>query len=150
MLAFAIDNPTPCTIVIITGDRDLAYALAILKLRSYRIVLVTLPNAHTSLTAQSSVAFDWSNSILKPPIISTTSPSAKSHSKHPAPHASSSQKPQSPPEYVCRLPNPSSTDILEANGSTDITHYLRKQTTPGISSSQATSSRHNAKDINPV
>ncbi|KAF9533387.1 hypothetical protein CPB83DRAFT_471557 [Crepidotus variabilis] len=30
MLAYAIDTPSPATVVIITGDRDFAYALSIL------------------------------------------------------------------------------------------------------------------------
>ncbi|KAF8969794.1 limkain-b1-type NYN domain-containing protein, partial [Flammula alnicola] len=59
MLAHAIDNPAPSTIVLITGDRDFAYAMSILRLRRYRIILLTLPNAHSSLTAQASICMDW-------------------------------------------------------------------------------------------
>jgi hypothetical protein len=64
MLAFAIDNPAPCTIVLITGDRDFSYALSILKLRQYRVVLVTLPNAHPSLRFQAPICFDWFNDVV--------------------------------------------------------------------------------------
>lgn len=46
MLAHALDNPAPSTIVLITGDRDFAYVFSVLKLRRYRTILVTLPNAH--------------------------------------------------------------------------------------------------------
>ena len=70
MLAYAIDNPAPSTLVLISGDRDFAYALSILRLRRYQVVLVTLPNAHPSLTSQASIRFDWLNDILdvqKPP-----------------------------------------------------------------------------------
>jgi len=71
MLAYAIDNPAPSTIVLISGDRDFAYALSILRLRRYQVVLVTLPTAHPSLTSQASTRFDWLNDILdiqKPPL----------------------------------------------------------------------------------
>ena len=65
MLAYAIDNPAPSTIVLISGDRDFAYALSILRLRRYQVVLITLPTAHPSLTSQASVRFDWLNDILE-------------------------------------------------------------------------------------
>lgn len=67
MLAYAIDTPAPSTIVLVTGDRDFAYGLSILNLRRYRTVLVTLPNAHTSLTFQASMCFDWFKDIVNPP-----------------------------------------------------------------------------------
>jgi hypothetical protein len=66
MLAYAIDNPAPTTIVLISGDRDFAYALSILRFRRYRIVLITLSNAHQSLRAQASISFDWVSEILEP------------------------------------------------------------------------------------
>ncbi|KIM48862.1 hypothetical protein M413DRAFT_438036 [Hebeloma cylindrosporum] len=64
MLAYAIDNPAPSTLVLISGDRDFAYALSILRLRRYQVVLVTLSTAHPSLTSQASICFDWLNDIL--------------------------------------------------------------------------------------
>ena len=66
MLAYAIDNPAPSTVILISGDRDFAYALSVLRLRRYRVILVTLPNAHATLTAQASVCFDWVSEILDP------------------------------------------------------------------------------------
>ena len=66
MLAHAIDNPAPSTVVLISGDRDFAYALSILRLRCYRVVLITLSNAHQSLRAQASVFFDWVSDVLEP------------------------------------------------------------------------------------
>ncbi|KAF9533393.1 limkain-b1-type NYN domain-containing protein, partial [Crepidotus variabilis] len=59
MLTYVIDNPTPCTIIVISGDRDFAYALSMLKIRHFQMVLVTLPNAHVSLTSQASLRYDW-------------------------------------------------------------------------------------------
>ena len=66
MLAHAIDNAAPSTIVLISGDRDFAYALSILRFRGYRIVLITLSNAHQSLRAQASISFDWVSEVLEP------------------------------------------------------------------------------------
>ncbi|KJA27236.1 hypothetical protein HYPSUDRAFT_35856, partial [Hypholoma sublateritium FD-334 SS-4] len=59
MLAYAMDHPAPRTLVLISGDRDYAYALAVLRLRRYHVVLVTLGNAHASLVAQASECLDW-------------------------------------------------------------------------------------------
>ncbi|EDR10914.1 uncharacterized protein LACBIDRAFT_315902 [Laccaria bicolor S238N-H82] len=64
MLSHAIDNPAPTTIVLISGDRDFAYAISVLRLRRYHVVLITLANAHLSLTSQASVCHDWSSDIL--------------------------------------------------------------------------------------
>lgn len=64
MLAYAIDNPAPSTIILITGDRDFAYALSILKHRRYQVVLVTLSNAHASLVHQACIRFDWYNDVI--------------------------------------------------------------------------------------
>ncbi|KAH6918936.1 NYN domain-containing protein [Coprinopsis sp. MPI-PUGE-AT-0042] len=71
MLAHAIDHPAPRTFILISGDRDFSYCLATLRLRRYKVVLVTLPNAHASLRAQASVCLDWFadvvNLVLPPP-----------------------------------------------------------------------------------
>ena len=65
MLAYAIDNSAPSTIVLISGDRDFAYALSILRFRRYRIVLITHSNAHQSLRAQASISFDLVSEVLE-------------------------------------------------------------------------------------
>jgi NYN domain len=66
MLAYAIDNQAPSTILLISGDHDFAYALSILRLRRYRIVLITLSNAHPSFRVQESPCFDWVSDVLEP------------------------------------------------------------------------------------
>ena len=63
MLAYAIDNPAPATIILISGDRNFAYAFSILRLRQYQVVLVAPPSAHTSLTSQASVCMDWGSEV---------------------------------------------------------------------------------------
>ena len=66
MLAYAIDNTAPSTIVLISGDRDFAYALSVLRLRRYRVILITLPSAHASLVSQATLHFDWALDVLRP------------------------------------------------------------------------------------
>ncbi|RXW15532.1 hypothetical protein EST38_g10322 [Candolleomyces aberdarensis] len=71
VLAYAMDNlAANSTIVMISGDRDFAYAIAVLCLRKYQVVVITLPNAHPSLVAQASATFSWLDHVLghpKPP-----------------------------------------------------------------------------------
>ncbi|TFK26434.1 hypothetical protein FA15DRAFT_294808 [Coprinopsis marcescibilis] len=91
MLAHAIDHSPPTTtFMIISGDRDFAYALSILTLRLYQVVLVTLPNAHISLTKQATVCFDWFSDVInvirpRDVTISLNSPFTTSPSKRKRP-----------------------------------------------------------------
>ncbi|KAG1756175.1 NYN domain-containing protein [Suillus occidentalis] len=57
MIAFAVDNPSPATIILIAGDRDYAYAISTLRLRQYTVVLIVppAPNIPQSLESQASV-----------------------------------------------------------------------------------------------
>ncbi|KAI9566503.1 limkain-b1-type NYN domain-containing protein, partial [Boletus coccyginus] len=66
MLAFAVDHPSPATIVLIAGDRDYAYAISTLKLRKYQIILVVpSPNTSPSLESQASLVIDWGAAVLR-------------------------------------------------------------------------------------
>jgi hypothetical protein len=64
MIFHAWDSPLPYTFVVITGDRDVAYALAMLRMKSYRVVLISPAGSHLDLTSQASVQLDWSRTIL--------------------------------------------------------------------------------------
>ncbi|KAG2349378.1 hypothetical protein BDR05DRAFT_985929 [Suillus weaverae] len=66
MIAFAVDNPSPATIILIAGDRDYAYAVSTLRLRQYDVVLIVppAPNIPQSLESQASVVVDWNFAIL--------------------------------------------------------------------------------------
>ncbi|KAF9072450.1 NYN domain-containing protein [Rhodocollybia butyracea] len=67
MLTFAMDNlanSSSTTILIISGDKDFAYALSVLRLRMYNVVVVAPSTSHQSLRAQVSKFLDWSASIL--------------------------------------------------------------------------------------
>src|SRR6267154_598887 len=65
MLAFAVDHPSPATIILIAGDRDYAYAMSTLRLRQYSVVLIVppAPNISQSLESQASVVIDWNYAI---------------------------------------------------------------------------------------
>ncbi len=65
MLTYAIDNPAPATIVLISGDRDFVYAVSVLRLRKYRVVLVAPNTAHASLKSQASNVLDWETDIMR-------------------------------------------------------------------------------------
>lgn len=64
MLAYAIDHPAPATIILISGDRDFVYALSVLRLRRYRVVVMAPPSAHKRLGPLASVCVDWKMEVL--------------------------------------------------------------------------------------
>ncbi|KAG6821158.1 hypothetical protein H0H93_005378 [Arthromyces matolae] len=61
MVAFAIEHPTPATILLISSDPDLAYAMSTLRNYKYRVV-VLCPSG--SLEAQADAHFDWDMEVL--------------------------------------------------------------------------------------
>jgi hypothetical protein len=65
MLAFAIDHPPPATLVLISGDKDFAYALSTLRNRRYAIVLI-VPNrgAPIILKSQANAILEWRYDVL--------------------------------------------------------------------------------------
>ncbi|KAG6376081.1 hypothetical protein JVT61DRAFT_2052 [Boletus reticuloceps] len=67
MLAFAVDHPVPATVILITGDRDYAYAVSTLKLRKYQVILIVPSSPHTSpsLESQASLVIDWGAAVLR-------------------------------------------------------------------------------------
>ncbi|KAI0665045.1 NYN domain-containing protein [Cubamyces menziesii] len=66
MMAHAIDNPAPSTIVLITGDRDFVYAVSILSLRNHKVVLIAPRHSHDGLKAQADSVYDWPDDFLTP------------------------------------------------------------------------------------
>ncbi|KAJ7219081.1 NYN domain-containing protein [Mycena pura] len=63
MLAYAMDHPPPATLLLISSDRDFSYAVAVLRLRKYDIVVISLM-AHASLNSQASVWLDWNTHVM--------------------------------------------------------------------------------------
>ncbi|KAI0747887.1 NYN domain-containing protein [Daedaleopsis nitida] len=64
MMAFAIDTPAPATIILISGDRDFVYAVSVLALRQYQVVVLAPRAAHSSLKAQASAVYHWPDQFL--------------------------------------------------------------------------------------
>ena len=64
MLAHAIDNPAPSTVILISGDRDFVYAVSVLRLRKYRVVVIAPNAAHASLKTQASAVYEWPRHVL--------------------------------------------------------------------------------------
>lgn len=65
-MTFAMDNPAPATIVLITGDRDFVYPVSILRMRRYRVILIAPNNTHGSLRYQASSVLHWEQMVGKP------------------------------------------------------------------------------------
>lgn len=59
IIAHAWDHPAPQTIVIISGDRDLAYMIGTLRMRKYEVILLSPNGTHTIFANQASVNLDW-------------------------------------------------------------------------------------------
>lgn len=65
LLAYAIDQPAPATVVLISGDRDFAYPLGVLRNRGYNVVLVTPPiGAVPILEASANIVMSWRQDVL--------------------------------------------------------------------------------------
>jgi hypothetical protein len=64
LITHAWDYSTSHTYVIITGDRDVAYAVAMLRMRKIKVVVISSVTAHPDLTAQASIKLDWDKTVL--------------------------------------------------------------------------------------
>ena len=65
MLTCAIDTPAPATIILISGDRDFVYAVSVLRLRQYHVVVVAPSTAHSTLRSRASIVHDWDGEVLR-------------------------------------------------------------------------------------
>ncbi len=61
----AMDHPAPSTVILISGDRDFAYAVSLLRLRKYKIVVIAPSTLHNSLKTQATTAYEWPRSVLE-------------------------------------------------------------------------------------
>ncbi len=59
MMAYALDNTAPATIIVISGDRDFTYGISVLKLRGYRVVSISPVIGHSSLRSRATDCFGW-------------------------------------------------------------------------------------------
>jgi len=127
MLSYAIDNPAPSTIFLITGDRDFAYALSILKNRHYRVILVKRPDTHISLTFQACICYDWYDDIVhqaenpSSPAEQRTQRPYQRHRQFSDPIGNARPSPWHPATEV------SIGSGADTEGTVDITHYFRER-----------------------
>ncbi|KAF8061497.1 hypothetical protein FPV67DRAFT_1509212 [Lyophyllum atratum] len=66
MLIFAVDTPAPATVMLMSGNPTFTYAVSLLRLRGYHVVLV-IPSATPTrggLELPASVVLDWKLDIL--------------------------------------------------------------------------------------
>lgn len=64
MLTLAMDEEPPHTILVATGDQDLSNALAVLRLRGFKIILVYPAGTQECLLMQSDESFSWHSQVL--------------------------------------------------------------------------------------
>ena len=64
MMFQAWDHGVVQTLVVITSDRDLSYALAILRMKDFCIILISPANSHVDLVSQATIHLDWSRTAL--------------------------------------------------------------------------------------
>lgn len=64
MVTYALDKPEPGTIILISGDRDFAYAVSVLRMRKWEVVVI-MPqvNGHDSMRYAASVVLDWGTCV---------------------------------------------------------------------------------------
>lgn len=97
IMAHAMDNPVPGTIVLITGDRDFAYVVSVLRMRRYRIVVIVPPNHHCTIRHHASAVLDWDSDILLKGGVGLNGPVDKSPGSisHPTPTSIENSSPVS-------------------------------------------------------
>jgi hypothetical protein len=60
LVMFAVDNPAPQTLILISGDQDFAYPVAKLRLRGYKIIVIVPPGgAAEGLKRQADRVYEW-------------------------------------------------------------------------------------------
>ena len=116
MLTYAMDNCSTSTIILISGDRDFLYAVSILRLRRFRVVLMTPSNVHSGLKAQASLTYEWPRQILQADAMGALGQSLARHEKSgsisariglPTPPAPKNNLPGTPAQVVAPPPPPS-------------------------------------------
>ncbi|KAJ7597846.1 NYN domain-containing protein [Mycena floridula] len=129
MLAHAIDNPGPYTFILISGDRDFAYAAAILRLRQYRVVVIspTLHCVHASLKSQASLCLDWTIDIMSK-IVGTVNSSQ--HVRRESTPALVAAKPVEPTIIPAKPPTPPKADASIQLSDTSLASATTKRPEP--------------------
>lgn len=66
LMSFALDYPAPATVIIISADRDFAYAASVLRQRRYNVVMISHSNPRPNLwlISQAVDCYDWKKDVL--------------------------------------------------------------------------------------
>jgi hypothetical protein len=112
LITHAWDYSTSHTYVIITGDRDVAYAVAMLRMRKIKVVVISSVTAHPDLTAQASIKLDWTKTVLG----HQNSNSSTHFMNPPASKPPPSEKPAAP-SFPSRTESPFGSQVNKAYSS---------------------------------
>lgn len=76
MLVHAIDTPPPATFILISNNHEFAYAVSMLRLRRYRVIVVSSAVGHSSMTlkAHATAFLDWDTDVLMETPYSSSNP----------------------------------------------------------------------------
>src|ERR1700760_2867732 len=77
MMAFAVDNPPPAVIVLISGDKDIAYAVSLLRNHQFSIVVLPPTPTADALLQQANFVFhreELFGKAARPEVIPPTGP----------------------------------------------------------------------------
>lgn len=74
MMVFAMDNPAPSTLVLLSGDADFAYPVSILRLRKYHVVVIapSATDSSTSIKYRASIRLGWERDVLDKSVTSVS------------------------------------------------------------------------------
>ncbi|TDL15372.1 hypothetical protein BD410DRAFT_122520, partial [Rickenella mellea] len=64
MISYTLYNPSPLTIVLITGDRDFSYGISTLRLRGYGVVVIVPPSAHKCILSIATSVLKWQSDVI--------------------------------------------------------------------------------------
>ncbi|KAF5381353.1 hypothetical protein D9615_008343 [Tricholomella constricta] len=86
ILAYAIDNPAPSNIILVTasGGCNFAYAMSILRLRRYSVMLIGPNGIQTSLKTQASTCLDLATEISGAGAVSSRTTKLESEARGPS------------------------------------------------------------------
>jgi hypothetical protein len=140
MMAHAIDNPAPKTYILISGDRDFAYAISVLGLRGYQVILFSPSTAHISLKSQAATCLDWSEILGRSRAGSSRKPTQM---QEPVPSPVSANVQPAPTLQERSTSFSDNNEHKLSSGDEDIINYLRtcrRRRQPSISSGTSESS----------
>jgi NYN domain len=114
MILFAIDNPAPATVIVASHDRDYQYAISMLRLRQYNVIVLTKEEPHPSMVVHSTPSITWKEFKAQSRRLAALTPRSLSQLLHPPVHWPESRPPVQIPKgditpEICEISGPSSS-----------------------------------------